>query len=247
MRVGVSRSGIAALALLAVALSGCESTQEESAKLEAAAKREKAKHPALVQKGLSITRVSSRVKVVQATVVHDSEGAAAAVSVRNLSAHALVSIPIAITVRGAHGQTLYQNDAAGLEAALTQVPSIPPNGTVTWVDDQVPSAGEPASVSALIGEAPAASGPEPQVEVQGAHVAEPSTGEVSGTVHNASAVAQRQLVVYVIARHTGTIVAAGRAVLAEVAAGAAVGFHAFLIGSAAGAQIEASAPASTFR
>jgi len=35
-------------------------------------------------------------------------------------------------------------------------------------------------------------------------------------------------------------------VLAEVAAGASVPFHAFLVGSPAGARLEASAPASTF-
>ncbi len=242
----MSRWAVAALALLTLALGGCESTQEESAKLEAAAKREKAKHPVLVQKGLSITHASTQVHVLDATVVHDSEGAAAAVTVGNASAHALLSVPIAITVRSSAGQTVYQNNTAGLEAALTQVPSIPAHGTVTWVDDQVPAAGGPARVSAVVGEAMAARGPEPRTKVEGARLAEPSTGEVSGTVHNVSTVAQRQLVVYVTARRAGTIVAAGRAVLAEVAAGASVPFHVFLIGSATGAQLEASAPPSTF-
>jgi hypothetical protein len=166
--------------------------------------------------------------------------------VRNLSGRPLVSVPIAITVRGAHGQTLYQNNTAGLEAGLTHVASIPPHGAVTWVDDQVPSAGEPASVSTVVGEAPAASGPEPRVEVQGAHVAEASTGEAAGTVQNSSNVAQHKLVVYVTARRAGAVVAAGRAVLAEVGAGASVPFQLFLIGNSAGATLEASAPPTTF-
>jgi len=231
----------AALLLAALALSGCGTTQEESAKLE-----KTAKHFALAHKGLTIARASTQVHVLEATVVHDSEGAAAAVTVRNASSHTLRSVPTAITVRSAGGQTLYQNNAPGLEAALTQISSLPAHGTVTWVDDQVPTAGGPASVSAIAGEVPPASGPEPRVEVQGAHLAEASTGEVSGTVRNSSSVAQQRLVVYVPARRGGKIVAAGRAILGEVAAGAPVPFHAFLVSSPAGAQLEASAPASTF-
>jgi hypothetical protein len=233
-----------ALAGLVAALSGCESTQEESAHLEAAAKREKAEHPTEVQKGLSIARVSTQVRVVSATVVHDSEGAAAAVTVVNDSSHALSAVPIEIAVRGASGQTVYENNTPGLEASLTELSRLPAHATLTWVDDQVSTTGGPASVSATVGEAPAASGPEPRIEVQGTHLAEASTGEVSGTVHNGSNAAQHQLVVYVVARRGGQVVAAGRAIVAELAAGASASFHAFLIGATAGAALEASAPAS---
>lgn len=257
-----------ALAGLVAALSGCESTQEKSARLEAQAKREKAEHPEAAQHGLSIAHASTQARVTGATVVHDSEGAAAVVTVTNTSPHTLTAVPIAIAVRGAGGQVVYQNNLPGLESTLTSVPSIPAHGTVTWVDDQVSTTGSPASVSAIVGEAPGAPGggaagggatgggtaggaagsaAEPHIEVRGARLTEPSTGETSGTVHNASALAQHQLIVYVIARRGAAIVAAGRAELPELAAGASVPFHAFLIGSTAGAQIEANAPASTFR
>ncbi|HTZ65305.1 MAG TPA: hypothetical protein VMB51_14470 [Solirubrobacteraceae bacterium] len=232
---------LAALAALTVALGGCETTAEKSAKLEKAAKR-----VALVHAGLSIKRASRQAKVLEATVVHGSEGAAAAVTVRNLSSRALVSVPIAITVKGARGQTLYQNNAAGLETALTHVPSIPAHGTVTWVNDQVGSAGEPASVIAELGEASTASGPEPQIEVQGTRVTEASTGEASGTVRNGSSVAQGKLVVYVTARKGGRIVAAGRALLTHVAPGASVPFDLYLTGGAGGASLQAGAPPTTF-
>jgi hypothetical protein len=228
-------------ALAALALSGCESTQEESAKLE-----KTAKHFTLAHTGLSITHASTQAQVLSTTVVHSSEGAAAAVTVHNSSAHTLSSVPIAIMVKNAHGQTLYQNNAAGLEAGLTQISSLPARGSVTWVDDQVPASGAPASVSAVIGEALLASGPEPQIEVAGTHLAEASTGETSGTVRNRSSVTQQHLVVYVVARHSGTIVAAGRAILTEVSPGAAVPFQAFLVGAPAGAKLEASAPPTTF-
>ena len=235
------RAGSAVLVLLALALSGCESTQEESAKLE-----KTAKHFALARTGLSIAHASTQAQVLSAAIVHDSESAAAAITVRSSSSHTLSSVPIAITVKGPHGQTLYQNNAPGLEAGLTQISSIPAHGSVTWVDDQVPSSGAPASVSAQIGQASVASGPEPRIEVAGTHLAEASTGEAAGTVRNRSSVSQQHLIVYVTARRGGAIVAAGRAILAEVAPGASVPFQAFLVGAAGGAQLQASAPATTF-
>lgn len=238
--------GAATLALAGLALSGCETTAEKSAQLERAAKREQAAHPALTQQGLSIAHAGSSVKVLGATVVRGSEGAAAVVSVSNISTHTLRAVPIAITVKNTHGRTLYQNNAPGLEAALTSISSLPAHGSVTWVDDQIPSAGEPASVSAIVGEAPAASGPQPRIEVAGTRLGEETSGEVAGTVRNRSRLTQQKLVVYVIARRAGGIVAAGRAVLPEVTGDASVPFHAFLVGTPTGAKLQASAPASTF-
>lgn len=243
--VGVARSGVvlAMVALMALALTGCETTAEKSAKLE----KLEAKHTTPTQKGLSIARASTQVEVLGATVVRDSEGAAAAITVRNTTAHTLRSAPIAITVKNASGQTVFQNNAPGLEAALTSIPSLPAHGSVTWVDDQIPSAGAPASVSAILGEASIASGAEPRIEIEGPRVGEASAGEAApGTVRNRSKIAQRSLVVFAVARRAGKIVAAGRALLAEVAAGASTPFQMFFIGnpSASGAQIETSAPAT---
>jgi hypothetical protein len=232
----------AALVLVALALTGCESNQERSAKIEKTAKRY-----TLAQRGLSIAHASTQVQVLNAIVVRGSEGAVAAVTVRNSTAHTLRSVPIAITVKNPHGQALYKNDAPGLEAGLTQISSLPAHGLITWVDDQVPPSGEPVSVSAVVGEAPTAGGPEPLIEVQGAHLAEASTGEVAGTVRNRSNVTQQHLVVYLVARRAGRIVAAGRAILAEVTPSAPVPFQAFLVGTPAGATtLLASAPATTF-
>jgi hypothetical protein len=237
-----------ALVLLALALGGCETTAEESAKLERKAKLEKAEHPTIAAKGLSITRASSQVKVLNATVVHSSEGTAAAVTVRNLTPHTLRSVPIAVTVKDAHGRTLFQNNSPGLEAALTSLASLPAHGVATWVDDQISASGEPpASVSALVGDAPTASGPQPKLEVAGLHSSEESdSGGAAGTVHNHSRVAERALVVYVLARRAGKIVGAGRAVLPVVPPGGSAPFQAYLVGSSTGATLAASAPATAF-
>jgi hypothetical protein len=238
---GASRGAAAILA--ALALAGCESSQEESAKLERTAKLAQA-HEARASKGLTITRESAAVKVVSAGVVTSSEGAAAVVTVRNASARTLAAVPIAITVKGSDGQTLFQNDAAGLEAALTAIALVPAHGEATWVDDQLPKSAQPASVGVRIGEAPPAQGPTPQIEIQGLHPEEAGAG-AAGTVRNRSQVAQSKLVVFAVARRGGRVVAAGRAVLPELAPGASAPFQIFFVGDAAGASLQASAPATT--
>jgi hypothetical protein len=232
-----------ALALLALlALSGCESTQEKSARLE-----KTAHHTHLAERGLSIVRQSANVSVLEALLVRGAEGAAAVVTLRNSSAHALRDVPIAITVKNAQGSTVFQNNAPGLEAALTSLGSLPAHGEATWIDDQVPATGDPASVTAIAGVSPAASGALPQIEVAGVHPSEESgSATAAGTVRNRSTVTQQSLVVYVMARRAGHVVAAGRAILPEVSPGASVPFQAFLVGSPTGGRLEASAPASTF-
>jgi hypothetical protein len=244
---GVRRIGV--LLLLALALGGCESSQERSAQIERRVKLARAAGGgAPSEHGLRISGASAQVRVLATAVLHDSEGTAAVVTLRNRSGHALRDVPIAITVRDAAGGALYQNNAPGLEAALTSVPLLEPGAPFTWIDDQVQvsGAGAPSGVSALVGEAPQAPASVPQIEVSGVHATEEAGGAgEAGTVQNGSAVAQHNLVVYGLARRDGRIVAAGRAVLSEVAAHGSSPFQVLFIGSATGAQVEASAPPST--
>jgi hypothetical protein len=84
--------------------------------------------------------------------------------------------------------------------------------------------------------------------VQGLRASEEAgSAGAAGSVHNRSSVTQQHLVVDVLARRGRTILAAGRAVLPEVAAGASAPFQAFLVGAAAGATLQASAPATTLQ
>jgi hypothetical protein len=233
----------AALLLAALALAGCETTAEKSAKLERAAKR-----ASVVQSGLLITHPSTDVKVLETAALHGSEGAAAVVVVRNNSSRPLRAVPIAITVKNAGGQTLFQNNAPGLEAALVSVASLPAHGELSWVDDQLPATGKPATVSAVLGQAPAAAAP-PKIEIQGAHTIEdPSRGIGTGAmISNRSPIAQQNLVVFAVARRGGRIVAAGRANVAELAAHASAQFQVFFVGDPRGARLQLSAPATTLR
>ncbi len=234
-----------ALALAALALSGCETTAEKSAKLEHQAKLA-AQRERKESETVTFGRESKVARVLAAQLLKGSESSAAVVTVRNDSARALRAVPVALTVRQASGTELFKNDEAGSEAALVSIPSIPPHGVVTWVDDQVPQGG--ASVSAQVGEAQSVSGAMPAISLSGVHLTEDETSGpgAGGTVANHSAVAQQKLVVYVLARRGGRVVAAGRAVIAELGAGSSQSFQVFFVGDPHGAQLQASAPPSSF-
>lgn len=238
MRPGV----LAALLLAALALSACQTTAEKSAEL-----RRQAKHVSLERHGLSIVHESRAVSVLGASVVRGSEGTAVAVTLRNHSARALREVPVAITVKGADGRVLFRNDGAGLERALVAVPSIAPRSTIVWVDDQVPLGGSPTSVSARVGEAPTAAAPLPAMSIAHVRVSEdPANGLVAtGTVSNHSKLAQTSLVLFGTAARAGKIVAAGRQILPELAAGASSEFEVALLGDARGAKPIVVAPATS--
>jgi hypothetical protein len=242
-----SRRPFAALGAVAalVALGGCESSQEKSAKLEREAKLAVRNAP----KGLAIARSSRRVRATSTAIVTGSEGAAVLVTLRNSSAAAERELPIAITVRNAAGAEVYTNTTPGTTHQLTTVPLVPAHGSLVWIDDQVSaSAATARTVTALVGEGTPAHGAAPRITVTAAHiVTDPSNG-VGGeaTVTNHSDVEQRELVVFATALRGGRVVAAGRSVVPQLAAHGSASVQVFFVGSPVGAQLQLSAPATTF-
>lgn len=230
------------LALAALALTGCESTQERSAELERVAKHKRA---AVAASGLRITVPSRTIQPVLAVALHDQEGNAVALELRN-SGRAEREVPLEITV-GQSAGTPYANTEPGLAPSLTSVGFVPAHGTAIWVDDQVTLTGSAGAVSAEAGDGKAA-GPAPAISL-GPHQLESEDGSesVTGTVANRSTVEQHELAVYALAERSGRIVSAGRAVIASLAPGASAKYQAFLVGgSAHGAQLIVSAPPRTF-
>jgi hypothetical protein len=239
------------LIALALTLTGCETSAEKSAKLEKLAKVQELqirRRRELAQSALSIARPSTRVRVLATAVLHSSEGAAAIVTLRNLSSTPQRGVPIQITVKNAGGASIYANDVPGLAVSLLRVPLLPAHGSTTWVDDQIPAAGNPASVTAKVGEGTPAPGTVPRLSVAGAHLTgESSSGaEVEGEVVNHSATAQQDVIVYALARRGARIVAAGRSVLAQVpGSGASTHFQVYFIGDPTGGRLELNAVAAT--
>ena len=113
---------VAAFAVATLVLSGCETNAQRSAKLEKAAHEEQLAHPQTTQKGVVVTRENPRVKVLSTDVVHDENGIAAVVMLRNESSKTLHDAPIAIAVNDAKGAVLYQNNSPGLDTTLVSVP-----------------------------------------------------------------------------------------------------------------------------
>ena len=233
---------VAVVVLAALVLTGCETTAEKSAKLERAAK-----HVTLAQTGLTITRESTDVNVTGAIFLHSTEGGAAVVTLHNRSNRILRHVPIAIAVRNAQGSPIYTNSTPGLAPTLVSVALLPPHGALTWIDDQIQGAATASSVKARVGAASSTVGALPKIDVEGAGLHEDPTNGigVEGTVVNHSAVGQQELVVYAIARRAGRIVAAGRAVLPTLSAGASMPFQAFFIGDPRGSTLQVTAPPTT--
>ncbi len=236
----------AALALVALTLTGCETTQEKAAKLEKIAElheREAAKHGAPGKRGLAIVHESTKVRILATSVLHSSEGVAAVVTLRNTSATTMRNVPVAITLTSASGTAVYSNNAPGLSPALVSAPLLPAHGELTWIDDQIPVGGAPTRVRAKVGEGEATSVAIPRLSVQGAHVYEdPTNGPgAEGVLVNHSSISQQELVVYAVARRGAAIVAAGRAILPQAPAGASIRFQVFFIGDPRGGKLEVSA------
>lgn len=227
-----------ALLALALAMSGCESTAEKSAQLA-----KQAKHINLGStRGLAIAKPSRYVKVLGAQVMAGREGSAAVITLRSTSSKPLRDVPIAITVRGAHGKVTFQNNAPGLEAGLTSMALLEPGQQSVWVNDQVQGSEAPTSVSAVVGESQPASGVLPQLRIVGAQPVAGSGSAAAGTLTNDSAIAQSNLVVYAIARRGGRIVGAGRAIIPEVGAHGSSRFEVSFVGQIQGARLQFSAP-----
>ncbi len=229
----------AALVGLGLVVAGCESTQDKAKRLA-----KQGKH-AFSAKGLSVTRENPNVKVLSTATLKDANGAAAVVRLRNLSRAPLINVPLAIDVRSSSGRSLFRNDAAGLAPSLTQAAAIPAGGELTWVDDQIVASAAPASVTARAGttatRAPKAL---PKLEVDPPKLAtDPVSGiAAEGVVHNRSAILQRKLVLFAVARRGGRVVAAGRGGIDKLKPGKKAAYQIFFIGNPKGAKVEVTAP-----
>jgi hypothetical protein len=209
--------GVAAGVGGSVLLSGClgvETTPEKSAK-----KAEAAGEGLALQKGLTIGKVNAAIKVEDAAIVQDANGVAAVVRVKNTGS-IQVALPLAITVSDAKGKKLYANNTPGLDASLTSLPVLGAGEEADWVNNQILVAGKASKVAAQVGAAKgkAGAGGLPRIVVSGVKARRDQDGTyVKGTVANRSAVAQKRLVVSCVARDSGKVLAAGRAVVDRLA------------------------------
>jgi len=184
------------VALSAIALGACQSSQEKSAELE------KSGHNAISkEKGLQITAVNKQVKVLDTTTLTDKNGSAVVVTLKNESSQGLINTPIAIDVQDAKGKSVFKNNDPGLEASLIGVPLMQAGQTVDWVNDQVLAAGTPKSVKVQVGSTKdTLSSSVPELEVSKPKLkTDPYSGtEAAGTVTNKSGIDQTRLILFAV-------------------------------------------------
>jgi hypothetical protein len=226
---------VAVLALAALALAGCESSQAKSARLAKAARGGTKEH------GLVIKQVNRAVKVVATTLVRDQYGAAAVVELSAKGAQA--DLPLAMVVRDASGKAAYSNDLPGLERSLTHIALVTPGERAFWIDDQV-KADASNRVDVKVGTSSAAVPRSlPKLVPSGlALEPDPSGAFTRGTLRNESAIEQHKLIVYAVAERGGKVVAAGRAGIERLKARGSATFKVFWIGDPKGAKVYVFAP-----
>jgi hypothetical protein len=233
------------VALSAIALGACQSSQEKSAELE------KSGHNAISkEKGLQITAVNKQVKVLDTTTLTDKNGSAVVVTLKNESSQGLINTPIAIDVQDAKGKSVFKNNDPGLEASLIGVPLMQAGQTVDWVNDQVLAAGTPKSVKVQVGSTKdTLSSSVPELEVSKPKLkTDPYSGtEAAGTVTNKSGIDQTRLILFAVARKDGKVVAAGRGGIKRLPAdGKPTEYHIYFIGDPRGADVTVTAPPTVF-
>jgi len=226
------------LALASLALVGCESTQEKSARIAAEL------GPVAQETGLKIDERSRSVTVVSTALLSDVNGSAVVVELHNDSDRDLAEVPLLIDVLNTKGKSVYRNDIPGIESALAAVPYIPAGGNATWVHDQVLASGRPAKVKATVGaggvefsgRVPQVSASEPKLE------GDPYTGiDAGGDVVNESGEDIDRLLLYAVAREDGKIVAAGRGAIEPLKdKPKPVPYNIFFIGDPKGAEVTVS-------
>jgi hypothetical protein len=231
---------LAACAAAIVPLTGCESTVDAAKKISSQGIKAFQGH------GLTVGHVDRHIRIISSAVVHDANGTAAIIALRNSGSQVMTDTPIAIDVRDAAGRSVFENDQPGLENDLSHVPLLPPGKVVDWVNDQVLPTGTAARVAARIGAGHALHAALPKITIGTfALTDDPASGwEAVGTVRNASRVVQRALVLFGTARAGARIVAAGRGLVTRLAPGKSARFHIYFIGNPHGARVTVAAPPS---
>jgi hypothetical protein len=233
---------LATVVLAGVSLTACQSSQDKAKIIQARAQ-------AAAPKPLVIPHPNKDVKVVNTALIHDQNGDAIVVELKNESNQTLVNLPILVDIRDAKRKTVYENNAAGLDFALNHLALIKPGETFYWVNDQVAGQGKTAKVTVGEPEAKPPTGPLPDIAVSPPRPGNDFSGaKVSGTVTDQSKIDQDHLILFAVARSGGHIVAAGRGQIKALKISAKpANYTIYFIGNPAGADVTIQAPPTVLK
>ncbi len=236
-----TRGAAALVAVGTLALAGCTTTQERSAELAKRAEK------AADAKRFNVGRTNPDIRAASVVTLEGADANAVVVKVVNRAKAPQVVVPIGVDLYDAKKASFFTNRVDGLDAALNNLPLVPP-GTSWWVNNQVPTT-KAARTRVRIGSSrtkvPAVL---PKLRVTGVKLVNDGDAKVArGKVENLSTVEQLRLTVFGVAVKDGQVVAAGRSVIEKVGpkGSKAQRFNIYFTGDPTGAELEISAPPST--
>jgi hypothetical protein len=235
---------LAVCPLLTVGAAACATTQQKAAWLALRNDRNADRKPIVVH------RVDRQVKVVRASLVRGSGGAAVAVTLRNAGPDPVNDLPILVGVRSAAGGSEPLNSDGHVPYFQAHAPAIAPGQETTWVfttKDTLATAGAPY---ARVGNpSPSPLTTASRVPALGVRTSSHSAdkGTVRATVSNTTGLPQYDVAVYAWADKGGHLVAAGRGQIADLNAGDSSTVNVTLIGDPKDAKVHVAAPPTIFQ
>ena len=229
--------GAAALVLLAVAVSGCATTQDADKRITVRFDRTLAS-----RKPLELHGTARNVKVVRTAVVDGKDGSAIVVVLRNTGEAPVNDLPIEVGPQG--GRAI--NTGANVPYFQSHAPAIAPGEEATWVyasKDPIGSSEAFARVGAPSSPPLTTAGHVSELDASG----KSGGAAVQAEITNDTGIPQYDLDVYAVARKGGHYVAAGRASLVHVGVSQSAHVRLPLIGDAKGTRIEVFAPQTLFQ
>jgi hypothetical protein len=225
------RAAAAAFAagLIVLGASGCETTQEQSAKIARTLG-----HQSAIAGTTRLGAANRDVRIEREVVLTAAGQSAVALKLTNTSPRAQTDFPVLIEVLDAKGSAVYRNNTSGIEPSIQQFALLAPHATAWWVDNEVlANGGVPKTATGQLGAATAqAPSALPSITTAAVSASNSFPGpHVSATVRNGSTIAQRQLPVYAVALRGGRVVGAGRAIIPSLAPGAAAQVQVPMVGS----------------
>jgi hypothetical protein len=229
--------------VVAAALAGCATTQQEAARIQLNDARIRAS-----QAPTTVARPSRAVAVGRVQLIATPGRRTFVVVIRNLSSTPMSDNPISVKMIGPDGQRSL-NSAAGLPYFANHVPTVPAHGQLRWVVGTAAPIGRRPRLFAVVGPAPSAFGRPPSVLppitvalVSGTVGRRDGSREITVLVRNGSSIPQYQLPVYALERRGGRYVDAGSVILGTLGSGASREIRLELYGRSTGGRLELEAP-----
>jgi len=234
-----------AAGLIVLGASGCETTQQQSAKIARTLG-----HQSAIAGTTRLGAANRDVRIDQEVLVTTAGQSAVALKLTNTGSRTQTHFPVLIEVLDAKGGAVYRNNTSGIEPSIQQFALLAPHATAWWVDNEVlASGGVPKTATGQLGAATAAApSAVPSITTAAVSASDSFPGpHVSATVRNRSRIAQRELAVYAVALRGGRVVGAGRGIIPSLAPGAAAQVQVPMVGSVSGSTISLAVPPTASR